>query len=311
MIRGLNMSGNKAIIPLYLNTEMLNNLFTIVIQEFVEIKSFSAKDILTAQIKTPISEFSHEIFGKHIQGDMTIQLQNEFVKQRTEERISTTIVILKKLKDILARENLLKVVDSNTSINSVNLNDYVEFYCKLKRNPYIENMINAINLLEVEGTIEEVKDEVTMDELDTNKNSSSLIKREELLNYLKKSLTSHQKERCIRYIATGENNSIKAIVPIKLGSLLDHEDYMLSGNVTILGKVVQTMGNNDNTPESDFLKEEDIQFYSNDAFFDNLNFELLQRKTCPLLKSKPNLRQFNIGKDLRPKYEILPIAIYI
>ena len=304
------MSSNRAIIPLYLNTEMLNNLFTIVIQEFVEIKSFSAKDILTAQIKAPISEFSHELFGKHMQGDLTIQIQNEFVKQRTEERISTTIVILKKLKDILARENLLKLVDSNATANSIHINDYVEFYCKLKRNPYIENMINAINLLEVEGTLNESKDEISIDEFSNQTKSSGIIKREELLNYLKKSLSSHKQERCIRYIATGVNNSLKAIIPIKLGSLLDHEDYMLGGNVTILGKVVQSMVGN-NSSESDFLREEDIRFYSNDAFFDNINFELLQKNTCPLLKNKPKLRKFNIGKDIRPKYEILPIAIYI
>lgn len=305
------MSDNKAIIPLYLNTEMLNNLFTIVIQEFVEIKSFSAKDTLSAQIRTPISEFSHDLFGKHMQGDLTIQLQKEFVKQRTEERVSTTIVILKKLKDILARENLLKVVDYNFSSESLNVNDYVEFPCKLKRNPFIENMINAINLLEVEGALNERKDEVTVDELSEKNNSTSIIKREELLNYLKKSLASHQQERCIRYIATGVNDSLKAIIPIKLGSLLDHEDYMLSGNVTILGKIVHSMIDNSNTAESNFLKEEDIQFYSNGAFFDNINFELLQKNTCPLLKSKPKLRQFNVGKDIRPKYEILPIAIYI
>lgn len=311
MIRGLDMSENKAIIPLYLNTDMLNNLFTIVIQEFVEIKSFSAKDILNAQIRTPISEFSHDLFGRHMQGDLTIQIQNEFIKQRTEERVSATIVILKKLKDILARENLLKFIDNNYSSNNIQVNDYVEFYCKLKRNPYVENMINAINLLEIEGAINENKNEVTVDEIAEENTNISNIKREELLNYLKKSLTSHQKERCIRYIATGVNNSLKAIIPIKLGSLLDHEDYMLSGNVTILGKVVQSMVGNNNSSESDFLREEDIRFYSNDAFFDNINFELLQKNTCPLLKNKPKLRKFNIGKDIRPKYEILPIAIYI
>lgn len=311
MIRGLDMSENKAIIPLYLNTDMLNNLFTIVIQEFVEIKSFSAKDILNAQIRTPISEFSHDLFGRHMQGDLTIQIQNEFIKQRTEERVSATIVILKKLKDILARENLLKFIDNNYSSNNIQVNDYVEFYCKLKRNPYVENMINAINLLEIEGAINENKNEVTVDEIAEENTNISNIKREELLNYLKKSLTSHQKERCIRYIATGVNNSLKAIVPLKLGSLLDHEDYMLTGNVRILGKVVQSMIDNKESSESNYLKEEDIQFYSNDAFFDNLDFELLQKKTCPLLKNKPKLRKFNIGKDIRPKFEILPIAIYI
>ena len=280
------------------------------IQEFVEIK-VSVQKTYYAQVKTPISEFSHDLFGKHVQGDLTIQIQNEFVKQRTEERVSATIVILKKLKDILTREKLLKVVDNNTSYKNINVNDYVEFHCKLKRNPYIENLINAINYLEIEGTLDGVEDEVTVDQLGKIKNSASLIKREELLSYLKKSLNTHQEKRCIRYIGTGIDNSLKAIVPIKLGSLLDHEDYILSGNVTILGKVVQSMVDHNNSSETNFLREEDLQFYSNGAFFDNLNFEILQKSNCPLLKNRPKLRKFNIGKDIRPKCEIIPIAIYI
>ena len=82
------------------------------------------------------------------------------------------------------------MVDSNATANSIHINDYVEFYCKLKRNPYIENMINAINLLEVEGTLNESKDEISIDEFSNQTKSSGIIKREELLNYLKKFIFS-------------------------------------------------------------------------------------------------------------------------
>ena len=55
---------NKAIIPLYINSAVLNNLFTVVIQEFVEIKSISTKDSVMVHLKTPLSELSYDLFGK-------------------------------------------------------------------------------------------------------------------------------------------------------------------------------------------------------------------------------------------------------
>src|SRR5689334_12130462 len=99
---------NKALIPLYLNVDLLNNLYTVAVQEFVEIKSISNKDVIAVHLKAPVSELSYDIFGKYFQGDFEFVLQNEFVKQRTEERISINIVILKKLEALLKEQNLLK-----------------------------------------------------------------------------------------------------------------------------------------------------------------------------------------------------------
>ena len=37
---------NRALIPLYLNGDMINNLYTIVIEEFAEIKSESTRKLV-------------------------------------------------------------------------------------------------------------------------------------------------------------------------------------------------------------------------------------------------------------------------
>lgn len=307
------MSTNRAIIPLYLNTDMLNNLFTIVIQEFVEIKSMSTKDTVTVHLKTPMSELSYDLFGKFMQGELDIQIQNEFTKQRTEERISTTIVILKKLKDILSSQGLLKNMSGSSTEKGIEVNDYVEFPCKIKRNPYIENLINTINMLEIQGAVNNKSDEVTADMTAAyNSNIMNMVKRKELLDYLKSSLTTHKQERCIRYIADNTDNLFSAVIPIKMASLLDHEDYLLSGNVTILGKVIKNISTNDTSAVDSNNDEVDYEYLiSNDAFFDNIDYESLHSLHCPFLRKAPQARKVRGDSYRKPNCEILPIAIYI
>ncbi|WP_139904657.1 DUF6414 family protein [Clostridium thermarum] len=305
------MPFNKAIIPLYLNTDMLNNLFTIVIQEFVETKSIGTKDVLNVHLKTPLSELSYDLFGKYMQGEIDIQIQNEFVKQRTEERISATIVILKKLKDLLASQGLLKILIDTNKNSNIEVNDYVEFSCKLNRNPYIENLMNTINLLEIQGTIDAPPNEISADGVNEYGGQLNSLKRKELLDYLKTSLSDHKRERCIRYIANNVNGSMSAVVPVKMGSLLDHEDYMLSGNVTIFGKVIKIIEEGETTNTEGFDNEKYEYLITNDAFFDNIDYDRLHNVNCPFLRRKPQTRKINNVAASMPKFEILPIAIYI
>jgi hypothetical protein len=306
------MPNNKAIIPLYLNTEMLNNVFTIVIQEFVEIKSISTKDTLNIHLKTPLSELSYDLFGKYMQGEIDIQIQNEFTKQRTEERVATTIVIFKKLKDILSAQGLLKNLSSTNNYSDVVVNDYVEFSCKLNRNPYIENLMSTINLLEIQGTIDNSHSEITADGVANYSDLSNLLKRKELLDYLKTSLSNHKQERCIRYIADNADNNISAVVPIKMGGLLDHEDYMLGGNVTIFGKVIKSIATSGKALYTEELSNNNYEYLlSNDAFFDNIDYDRLHNVNCPFLRRKPQPRKINNEAISKVKFEILPIAIYL
>jgi hypothetical protein len=303
------MPNNKAIIPLYLNTDMLNNLFTIVIQQFVEIKSIATRDIITIHLKTPVSELSYDLFGKFMQGELDVTIQNEFAKQRTEERVSTTIVIFMKLRDILSSQGILKSFTSGENTRDLEVNDYVEFPCKLSRNPNIENLLNTINMLEIQNAMGTKQDEVTVDTTLSSNNVNYLLKRKELLDYLKASYTNHKQERCIKYIANNSDSNISAVVPIKMGSLLDHEDYMLTGNVTVLGKVVKKVEENVES-SMDGLNDFYENLISNDAFFDNIDYEQLHNINCPFLRRIPRPRRISGDEKFHPKYEILPIAIY-
>lgn len=304
------MIGNRAIIPLYMNADMLNNLFTVVIQEYVEAKTISKKDAINIHLKTPISELSYDLFGRYMQGELEIQIQKEFTKQRTEQSISILIVILKQLKDILLAQGLLKSFTDNNA-NGANIDDYVEFPCRLRRNPIVQNVINTINMLQLSGAINANQDEVSLDSLPVGSDVVSLIKRDELINYLKNSLDEHKKERCIRYIAESiDNPNDKYIVPIKTSSLVDNEDYLLNSKVTILGKVVSRDSENDIFS----VGEEGGNDYSpiyNDAFFDYIDFNKIKKLHCPFLRTGPHFKDVNKLNSIKPLYEILPLAIYI
>ena len=305
----IEMPSNKAIIPLYLNTDMLNNLFTIVIQQFVEIKSIATRDVITIHLGTPVSELSYDLFGRFVQGQLDVTLQNEFAKQRTEERVSTTIVIFMKLRDILSSQGILKSFNAGENAGNLEVNDYVEFPCKLSRNPNIENLMNTINMLEIQNAIANKQDELTVDSVVGANTLNYLLKRKELLDYLKASFNSHKQEKSIKYIANNSQSNISALVPIKMSSLLDNEDYMLNGNVTVLGKVVKKFEEN---PEAsiDGINDFYEHLISNDAFFDNIDYEQLHSMHCPFLRRIPQPRKITGDEKFHPRYEILPIAIY-
>lgn len=318
------LSLNKAAIPIYLNTDLLNNLFTVVVQEFIEIKSFSTKDSISMHFKTPVSELSYDIFGKYMQGDFDIQIQNEFVKQRTEERISTTIVILKKLQDILLEQQMLKNFTGTNQFAGIKENDYVDFSCNMSRNPIIDNMRKFIRTFELANIYEPQQisnpqnnkaNENAVDLANLNSVISPLsnIKGESMVNFLKNTLNEHMEQRCLRYVASSiENTDNNAIIPMKYQSFLDNEDYILNGKVRILGKVIKKY---DDVEDYEMMRGEGDNKKNrllNDEIFDYFDYEQLQQIYCPFLKRKPEMSSFDLKSNNIPvNYEILPIAIYI
>ncbi|MDT8716320.1 hypothetical protein IAI10_06595 [Clostridium sp. 19966] len=319
------MALNKAAIPVYLNTGILNNLFTVVVQEFIEIKSFSTKDAISMHFKTPVSELSYDIFGKYMQGDFDIQIQNEFVKQRTEETISTTIVILKKLQDILAQQQMLKNFTGTNQFEGIDENDYVDFSCNMSRNPIMDNMRKFIQTFELANiyTPQQMNTSAANKENENAADTTALtnlisplsnIKSENMLSFLKSTLNNHVEQRCLRYLATSiENTNFNAIIPMKYQSFLDNEDYILNGKVRILGKVVKKY----DAPTEDGMmrggENDSIENHLfNDEIFDYFDYDQLQQIYCPFLRRKPEMKNFDLKSNNIPiNYEILPIAIYI
>jgi hypothetical protein len=318
------MASNKAIIPLYLNTELLNNLFSIVVQEFVEIRSCSTRDQLIVHLKTPVSEVSYDIFGKFIQGELEFQLLSEFVKQRTEEKISAVISVLKQLRDILTQQNLLKSIDDSQSMNSIQVNDFIDFQCKLNRNPVLQHVHNMIDVMEINNIMsnyfdmdgEESADADTIGSYNNYKEAHSQI-----LTFLKEGINSCKNGRCLRYIANDICDSdTQIVVPIKNCCMLDNEDYLLNGRIRVMGKVVKIARKSSLNGEETALGSENGSniIYDNislmsGTIFDNLNYQQLFPLRKGGLFRNLNLPQFDrTAIEARGNlYEILPILLYL
>lgn len=295
---------NRAIIPLYLNTDILNNLFTIVIQEFVEIKSISTKDVVTMHLQTPMSEFSYDIFGKYIQGDFGITYQNESTKQRTEEKVSTTVVILKKLKDILSSQGLIKAIDNLSDLSLIEENDFVEFTTQLEPNPILKKVGSIIDGYEIEEILR-----------DQEKQSIHQI-----VSFLKKEVDDCKNFRCQRFIAhpLAHNSSI-VIVPIKKCCMLDYEDYLLNSKVVIMGKVVKkyNIANDLETAVDAVDKDEYVanleRMLKSHTLLDNIDYEMVIKKLGSQLPgiSKRVMRNDMSIVNLDNMIEIVPISIVI
>lgn len=219
---------DRAFIPLYLNSDIVNNLFSVVVQEFVEAKSISVRDQMTVNYKGPISEFSRELFGKCIQGELNVQLVNEFSKQKTNATISKSIEIFMELKKILIENKLLKAIEEDDEIDNIECNDYISIRSQIFQNPivsYIENLINNIEIQNVLGII------------NTNK--------VDMINNLKVYMENYKNNNCILHV-TNEMCTPKSrfIIPVDYNCNITKFNYTNSCNVSIIGKVIEKSKSN-------------------------------------------------------------------
>lgn len=300
------------VIPLYLNPDMVNNLFSIVIQEFIEARSVSAKKQVIVNIKTPLSEFSFDIWGRFVQGELNIQTLEEFVKQRAEENISATIIALKRLTDILGEQNLLKRIDDGSKLQDVNQGDFVDFNCSLNENPVFQHVNNSIKMLEASKCCYTPSQK--QGEQPKNQNMDM-----DMLSMLKNGLNECRNSRCVRYVSDPMfDSTYKAIIPVESKNMLVNNDYMLNGNVHVLGKVTRTRDGAINTSAGGagigigLPGASGLNLLSG-THFDFLDFEQFNNLNAGILRNAPFFS--NLGDDILnpafPLLEVLPIAIFI
>jgi hypothetical protein len=299
------LMANKAIIPLYINSQLLNNLYTVVVQEFSEKKSISKKEVVSVHYRAPMSEFSYDIFGKYVQGDLEIGFQNEFVKQKTEENISQTVVVLQELRDILKRQEILKQLSQLKDLNNIDEGDYIEFSTTLQTNPTVKSIKSIIDNYEVERIFErEDNREICMQ--DALINFMSSIK--EILN----DCTNKRCQRFISYFTTHPSSAV--ITPLKKSCMLD-EDYLFNGKVSIIGKVVRVhrcselLKGEENKEALSSLKRE----LSSKSLLDKIDLGSLISKLenrFPGIKNKIYNEDININ-NLDNIIEVIPISIVI
>lgn len=278
------MADNKAIIPLYANENLLNNLFTVVVQQFAQSKTVGRRSQQVIKISTPLANI---IKGPYIQGTCNIELLNECSNQRTEERISKTIVVLLETRNILESNNLLKKINVSQDLDSIQENDYIEFKSILHKNPQIEHMENVIRYMEMKSTFFPEDKEVNL----------------ETLNKLKGSLEEWKRCKCLKFI-TGRiaDTNIKAIVPLQLKYMQDNIDDLEGNYITVMGKVVKGI---DRSNVSKSLSSNTYYDFLDDVHFKGFQERFL--KDAPIKETYRN----KVQNDEDSFIEVLPIAMYI
>lgn len=275
---------NKAIIPLYVNDNLLNNLFTVVVQEYVQIKTISSRCQQVVKISTPLANI---IKGQYIQGNFTIEILDEFTKQRTEEKISKNIVVLLETRGILESNNLLKKISTTQDLDNLQENDYVEFKAALNKSPEMEHMENMIRYLEMKNIFSGS---------DTNNN-------QQVLSVMKNYFEDWKSSRCLKFVSDSlAGSNTRAVVPVQARYMQDSLDYLYNNNVTIMGKVVKRNKND--------IHNVDLSSGTYYDFLDEHHFKNFREK---FLKDAPINGSYKSQymNDETSLMEVLPIAMYI
>lgn len=290
------MESNKAVIPLYLNSNMTNNLFTVLVQEFSQTKTATSKSQFILNFTTPINELLFDKNGRCVQGDINIQLLNESSKQISDERLSLIILIFLNLKKILIDNNLLKVLSSNT-IEDIKVNDYIEFNSKLEPLPLIKSLESLIFSMESHLSFLPLLDNIN--NIEEEKNSTKYI-----LEMLKNTLNTYESSNCVKYIAKTPWQQNQFILPLDISNLTDKIDYLTDSKVTTLGKVIKITDKNSDSSSSIFRTGNSID-YIDEKILAKLKDKYLKGHTSNAAKDS------TANTQLKKIIEILPIAIYI
>lgn len=290
------MESNKAVIPLYLNSNMTNNLFTVLVQEFSQTKTTTSKSQVIFNLTTPINELFFDKCGHCIQGDINIQLLNESSKQISDERLSLIILIFLNLKKMLIDNNLLKILSSNT-ITDVKVNDYIEFTGKLEPLPVIKSIESIIYSMESHLTFIPLVENIS--NIEEEKESTTYI-----LEMLKNTLNKYESSKCVKYIAKTAWQQNQFILPLDISNLTDKIDYLTDSKVTTLGKVINVLDIDTNLNLNNNI-------YQTGNSIDYIDEDILNKLKNKYLKKYNSINSFKNNAEIKKIIEILPIAIYI
>ncbi|WP_461205167.1 DUF6414 family protein [Clostridium sp. DL1XJH146] len=286
------MSVNPIIVPLYLNKNMINNLFTIAIREFSQTQSLNTRKQVIMKADTPLGNV---IPNKCLQGNFSFQYLDECSKQDTEKRVSIIIETLLSLNQIMSENKILNKIESGEQILEIKENDFVEVLCDIAHNPQIEQIKNIVKFMQFDLTF---KRDVE------NYNSNTIESKKEILKMLKESIYEYENSKCLKYITSNlfETN-FRGIIPIFKGFMEDSIDYLDDSRVTILGKVIRVTNN---------AESQKINLLSGTCF-DYFNEQYFKNFMSTYFSSMyDNFLFYDANKETKcPLIEIIPIAIYV
>jgi hypothetical protein len=317
------MAKNSTAIPLYMNNDAMMNVFTIAIQELTLAQSVTNRNQMAFKISTPLSELSCDLFGKYMQGSFEASIASENVANVTIIQKTINAYVFSNLKRMLNDNNMLKNLSSQEVLKTASKGDFVEFECNLTRNPILQRTSNLVRMLEMENFNDQntSKDKETAKKNDEAKNVKSEhkkkipnnINRQELLKYLKQNLDTAKQDKCLRYIARDLcGDGCDVIVPIRQACLLDSEDYLTGGKVTVFGKVMYKYNQKSDSVEA--AADDDVVPWRSKTMFDYFDFDKFNDISNDLFANcnvfgHTNTIVENFSKD--NCMEIMPLSIYI
>lgn len=290
------MLDRKDNIPIYMNNDAMQNLFTILINELSISETFTCRNQRIFKVQAPLSELSQIFFGCYVQGNFEATMSSENVFSETIMQKTINVFVLSNLRSLLNENSLMNTINTNVDFHNAKLGDYVEFECTLNKNPFMEQGENLMNLLEITNSekVDEIMKKLNMD-------------KQSFLNYLKNTYDDVIKNKPIRYIGTNIcEECCKAIIPMKNNLMIDTEDYMLTGRAKVFGRVSKVYSNN-----------YDITNINNNPFasktrFDNINYQMFSQISTEFFQNiSLENNFFNTGNFQNCTIlEIIPLAIY-
>lgn len=290
------MLDRKDNLPIYMNNEAMQNLFTLLINELSISETFTCKTQRIFKVQAPLSELSQIFFGCYVQGNFEAVMSSENMLSETIMQKTINVFILSNLRSLLEQNSLINTISKTSHFENAKLGDYIEFECTLNQNPFIrqgESLMNLLQLMNPES-IDEIMKGVNMN-------------KDAFLSYLKNAHSDVTQNHAVRYIGTDIcEDCCKAIIPIRRGLMLDTEEYMLSGRAKVFGRVSKVHS-----------KQYDLENISNNPFishtiFDNINYNLFSGLNNSLFNN------IGINNDFFSRgvfnnctiLEVIPLAIY-
>lgn len=284
----------KAFIPLYLNSSMVDNLFTILVEEFSVTLKDSVREQIVLNVDTPLTEL---IKDRYIQGDIKLQVLNEYSRENTEQRRVKRISVFLQLMKILKQNNLIKSINKNNITNSkLNIGDYIQMDCELREDPLIEWF------KDLKGTVN------TLSYLDQNK--ADKLKQNDFIKQAENKLKTYSESNSTRLVTQNFNDLYFSFL-IEDEFIEGNFANILEGPVTIIGKIINKNNTNNNVKTFTTDSGSRCNSYCNE-FLKHMKVDSLKDKVNDMKNIYNNIE---IPKDIlehasnKNVVNIIPLAI--
>ncbi|WP_138203180.1 hypothetical protein [Haloimpatiens lingqiaonensis] len=211
---------DKIAIPFYLNQNAINDIYTIIIKKYVNIKSITRKKQCIVKLTTPLSNVME---GKYVEGDLSIQVLNEYSRERIDERVSILIETFISVLDALEDNGMLKHVNNAKDLESVENNDYILINSKINKTSAVHNIEEMINIMEAEKIIRGQDDSQKDKFLKAIKDQMNYIKENKSIKYLSED-----------FLGT----NVKFILPLKTEYIRGNIEHLMNSELFVFAKVI-------------------------------------------------------------------------